>query len=98
MCRTCGQPLPYKSPHPYCNRTCWRNRTRAWEVTDVATVLRLLNSGQSVVGVADRLGISRTALLRALAQARVVRVDGKPGHPGRYAIRHWKNPRQLSLF
>ncbi len=96
MCRTCGQPLPYKSRQHYCSRAC-ANRTRTKPV-DVYEALRLLDGTLTLEGAALALGVSKNHLLDVFHAHRVVRVDGSTHRPGRYAIQHWKNPRQLSFF
>lgn len=101
MCQTCGKRLPYGSHRRYCNREHWRRRPqtrKVWRQTDIVNLLCLLNTGHSLVAVADQLGISRTTLYATMQQARIVRVGGSPYHPGLYAVVHWKNPKQLALF
>jgi transposase-like protein len=60
----------------------------------VSELLRALNSGRSLEYVAAELGVSRAHLYQWMRDARVVRVGGR----GQYAVVHWKNTRQLSLF
>lgn len=101
MCPTCGRPLPYaKRRHgaQYCSRACAnRARTKRQHV-DVYHALRLLDGYHTLEAVARELQVSKPVLLQVFADHRVVRVGGCPHRPGRYAIQHWKNPRQLSFF
>lgn len=98
MCPTCGTTLPYKSRRRYCSHAC-ANRARAKRTAlDVYQALRLLDGTRTLDGVACAMGVSRSLLIEVLAAHRVVRVSGAPHRPGRYAMVHWRNPRQLSLF
>lgn len=101
MCQTCGQRLPYRSRRRYCSRRCWRQRPRASKILSQYSpedIVRLLNSGRPVECVAAELACSRAQLYRLMRVARIVRVGGAPHRPGQYAVAHWRNARQLSLF
>lgn len=112
MCATCGRRLKYlarknaRHNKSYCSRHCYRTcppklaaALTAWDATDpAALLLSLLNSGQSMDGVAALLGVHRQALLTWMQIYRIVRVAGIPHRPGRYAIVDARQPTQLALF
>ena len=102
MCETCLKPLPYKSKRRYCSRECYRLGTfKTVQILGpqaVHEVLMRLNSGTPFHIVADEMGTSKSGLQRFCHAMRILRVDGKPHRPGRYAVVHWRNSRQLSLF
>lgn len=105
MCPTCGQRVPYAKRRKgarYCSRACYRLGTfKTYQVLGpdaTLHVLRLLNRGTPFHIVAEELGTSKSGLRRFCSTMRIQRVEGIPHRPGCYAIVHWKNPRQLSLF
>ena len=101
MCATCHHPIPYPKRHKgarYCSRACWRRRPtepKLFRVLTATELVRYLNThAEPLECVAGELGISRAHLYQCLQSARIVRT----GRHGPYAVVHWRNPRQLSLF
>lgn len=100
MCPTCHRPVPYAKRHRgqrYCSQACFLQRStvpKLYHRWNVADLVRALNSGRPLELVAADLGVSRAHLYRCMREARICRVGGR----GHYAIVHWRNARQLSLF
>ena len=100
MCPTCHHPIPYAKRQRgtrYCSRACFLHRPRvpkAWQTHDAGDLMRVLNSGKPLECIAAEWEISRAHLYQCMHEARIVRV----GRRGQYAVVHWKNQRQLSLF